>query len=78
MGKRKKTSKKEEKPRIHKDLEGLGVYVNEFGEIISNYNVEEINRFLNKEVGDKKLAGREDYEELKKGEKPSDKKKKKT
>ncbi|MGC1243047.1 MAG: hypothetical protein WA874_15765 [Chryseosolibacter sp.] len=57
------------KPRVHKDLQGFDVTIDSFGEIKSNMNIEKINEFLNKNVDDKKLAEREDYDEMKKGNK---------
>lgn len=54
------------KARVHRDLDGLEVSVDAFGEIKSNMNVEKINKFLNENVDDKKLAERDDYEKLKK------------
>ena len=65
--------KKESKPikikpkaRVHKELDGMEVSINTFGEIRSNMNIEKINEFLNKNVDDKKLLEREEKEELKK------------
>ncbi len=57
--------KKNEKggPDIHKDLKGFDIKINEFGEIISNYNVNKLNEFLNENVEDKKLKDRESEEE---------------
>jgi len=73
----KKDSKKKEKPtpkaRVHEDLSGFEVSINEFGEIRGNMNIEKINEFLNKNVDDKKLQEREDIEEIKKKGKPSKK-----
>lgn len=43
------------KPDVHKDLEGLDIKINEFGEIITNFKVDTINEFLNENVDDKKL-----------------------
>ncbi|MFT2009629.1 hypothetical protein ACMA1I_13195 [Pontibacter sp. 13R65] len=57
MAKNKKESKK--KSRVHKDLEGFEIKVNQQGEIISNYNIDQINEFLNKNVEDKKLLKRD-------------------
>ena len=54
------------KPRVHKDLDGLEVSIDTFGEIRSNMNIEKINEFLNKNVDDKKLLERDEKEELKK------------
>ena len=69
MAKKSKPEKKEStpKPRVHKDLEGFEVSINQFGELKSNMDIEKINRFLDKNVDDKKLAERDDYEEMKKG-----------
>lgn len=47
-------------PKVHKDLDGLDIQINEFGEIISSYDVKDINKFLNKNVEDKKLRDRDD------------------
>jgi hypothetical protein len=63
----KKSEKKEEKPKVHKELDGLEISVDQFGEIKSNMNIERINEFLDKNVDDKKLAERDDYDDLKKG-----------
>ena len=72
-----KTQKIKPKARVHKDLDGLEVSIDTFGEIRSNMHIEKINEFLNKNVDDKKLAEREDYDDMKKGEKPRTKPKKK-
>ncbi len=61
-----KKDKKEEKPRVNTKLDGFEVKIDTFGEIRSNLNIDNINAFLNKEVEDKKLVDRADYEELKK------------
>ncbi|MFT5167818.1 MAG: hypothetical protein ACI8P3_003056 [Saprospiraceae bacterium] len=47
------------KPEVHKDLEGLDISINEFGEIVTNYQIEKINEFLNENVADKKLKDTE-------------------
>jgi hypothetical protein len=57
------------KPRVHKDLQGFEVSINQFGELNSNMDIEKINQFLDKNVEDKKLAERDDYEEVKRGKK---------
>jgi hypothetical protein len=68
-----KPSKKQGKPRVHKELSGFEVSIDQFGELKSNMPIEKLNKFLNENVDDKKLAERDDYEEMKK---PSKKKKK--
>lgn len=55
------------KPKVHKDLQGFDVSIDTFGEIRSNMDIEKINEFLNKNVDDKKLAERQDYDDMKKG-----------
>lgn len=61
-----KPSKKQGKPRVHKDLDGLEVSIDQFGELKSNMDIEKINNFLDTNVKDKKLEEREgDYEKKK-------------
>jgi hypothetical protein len=67
-------SSKRQKPKVHKDLQGFEVSIDQFGEIRSNMNIEKINEFLNTNVDDKKLAERDDYENLKKEKKKTKKK----
>ncbi len=59
-------TKKQEKAKVHKDLDGLDLSVNSFGEIKSSMSIDQINKFLNKNVEDKKLKDREDLDDLKK------------
>ena len=47
--------KKKALPKVHPELEGLSVEVNEFGEIVTNFPIEKINKFLDEYVDDKKL-----------------------
>jgi len=65
------------KAKVHKDLDGLEVSIDSFGGIKSNMDIEKIADFLNKNVDDKKLAERGDYDEMKKGASPKGKTKKK-
>ena len=58
---------KKEKARVHKELDGLELNIDSFGEISSNMPIDKLNKFLNKNVEDKKLKDREDIDELKKG-----------
>lgn len=55
-------SKKKEKAKVHEDLDGFELKVNTFGEIKSNLPIDELNKFLNKNVGDKKLKDRDDLD----------------
>lgn len=64
-----KPSKKQGKPRVHQELKGFEVSIDTFGELKSNLPIEKLNEFLNENVDDKKLAEREDYENLKKTKK---------
>lgn len=65
MGKEKKTPKKR-KPRVHTQLDGFEVSVDQFGELQSNMPIEKINQFLDDNVDDKKLEDREEFKERKK------------
>jgi hypothetical protein len=51
----KKKEINEEKPKVHKDLDGFDIRINTFGEIQMSYDIERINEFLNRTVDDKKL-----------------------
>lgn len=68
----KKDKPQNKKPKVHKELKGFDVSIDQFGEIKSNMNIEKINKFLNENVDDKKLAEREDYDELKKSKENKD------
>lgn len=57
---------KKEKARVHKDLDGLELNVDSFGEISSNMPIDQLNKFLNKNVKDKKLKDRDDLDDIKK------------
>lgn len=59
--------KNKEKPKVHKDLDGFELSVDAFGEIKSNLDIDKLNKFLNKNVDDKKLKDRGDLDELKSG-----------
>ena len=50
------------KPQVHKELEGFELNINEFGEIITNFDQDTLNQFLNRHVDDKKLRDREDLD----------------
>ncbi|MBV6647133.1 MAG: hypothetical protein KI790_16870 [Cyclobacteriaceae bacterium] len=54
---------KQNKPKVHKDLEGFDVKVDTFGELQSTFEIDKINQFLNKNVDDKKLRDREDIDQ---------------
>ncbi len=51
------------KPEVHKELEGFDIRINEFGEIITSFQVDKINAFLDENVQDKKLKAAEDQAE---------------
>ncbi|MCU0415547.1 MAG: hypothetical protein MUE33_00040 [Cytophagaceae bacterium] len=60
MAKKKKNDA--QKPKVNKDLDGLNININSFGEIKSNLSIDAINAFLDKNVDDKKLRDRSDDE----------------
>lgn len=60
-----KQEEKAQKPKVNPELEGFDIEIDPFGEIKSNYKIERINEFLNRNVEDKKLLEREDYDEIK-------------
>ena len=70
----KKKSKPARKPRVHKNLSGLEVSIDSFGEIKSTMDIEKINAFLNEHVEDKKLIEQREHELQKKKKKSPGKK----
>ncbi|MEO9965186.1 MAG: hypothetical protein ABJF11_05335 [Reichenbachiella sp.] len=56
-------NKKKTKPKVNSELDGFEVNINSFGEIKSTMKIDELNQFLNKNVEDKKLKDREDFED---------------
>jgi hypothetical protein len=56
---------KKRKPRVHSQLEGFEVSIDQFGELKSSMPIEKLNKFLNENVDDKKLEDREDILEIK-------------
>lgn len=54
----KKKAPKKETPRVNKELEGFDIRINTFGEIVTSYDLDKINEFLDKNVDDKKLRDR--------------------
>lgn len=72
-----KKSKKEETPKVHKDLEGFKMNINSFGEISSTFSIDKLNEFLNQNVEDKKLKDRDDLGEFKETKEEEKKKKNK-
>ena len=61
MAKQKKESKKQ--PNVHDELKGFNIKINEFGEIITNLEIDQLNDFLDENVEDKKLKERQDASE---------------
>ena len=55
-----KKKPKKGSPEVHDNLKGFNIKINEFGEIISNFEIDKLNDFLNENVDDKKLRDRED------------------
>lgn len=60
MAKKKNNPDENDKPRVHKELEGFDIKINSFGEITTSFDIDRINQFLNKTVDDKKLRHRTD------------------
>ncbi|WP_192822517.1 hypothetical protein [Rufibacter sp. LB8] len=53
----KKEEKPEKKARVHPELEGFEIKINPLGDISSNFNIDQLNSFLDRNVSDKKLVG---------------------
>lgn len=65
----KKKPKPVRKPRVHKNLSGLEVSIDSFGEIKSSMDIEKINAFLDEHVEDKKLTEQREHDEQRKKKK---------
>lgn len=52
---KKKENPNKKLPKVHPDLQGLDMTINNFGEIKTNMDIDKLNEFLNKTVDDKKL-----------------------
>ncbi len=63
----KKKKDENQKPKVAKELDGLELNVDSFGEIQNSLSIDKINDFLNKNVDDKKLRDREDLDDLRGG-----------
>lgn len=48
---------KKNEQQIHQELGRIDIQINEFGEIIANYDVHKLNSFLDKRIDDKKFKG---------------------
>lgn len=55
---KKKKKDKNDKPKVNPELEGFDININTFGEIKTNYDIDQLNEFLNRNVDDKKLRDR--------------------
>ncbi len=53
----KKESKADKKARVHPELDGFEIKINPLGDISSNFNIDQLNEFLDRNVTDKKLVG---------------------
>lgn len=56
--------KSDDKPKVAKELDGLEMNIDSFGEIQKSMPIDKINEFLNKKVDDKKLRDRDDLDEI--------------
>ncbi len=62
MAKKKTTAKDNKAAKINPDLDGLSVNINSLGEVVTSYDIDKLNEFLNENVDDKKLRDRKDEE----------------
>jgi hypothetical protein len=53
------------KPKVTKELEGLNISINAFGEIQSNLDIDKINAFLDVNISDPKIEGANRHDESK-------------
>ncbi|MEM9820435.1 MAG: hypothetical protein AAF985_05165 [Bacteroidota bacterium] len=63
-----KKKPKKGNPEVHEELKGFNIKINEFGEIVSSFDVDKINEFLDENVEDKKLMEKMEKENQGAGE----------
>lgn len=61
--KKKPADPKHNRPSFHEKLSGFDIRVNPFGEMESNFEIDQLNKFLNEEVADKKIGNKPEDEE---------------
>ncbi len=49
-----------EKPEVHEELKGFEIKIDELGNVVSTIKKEEINKFLDENVEDRKLKERDE------------------
>lgn len=49
-------NKNPKKPKVHKDLQGYELSINQFGQVTSTFDIDKLNDFLNRTVDDQKLT----------------------
>lgn len=54
-----KRKKQEGKPEVNEKLTGFDIRINEFGEIVTSFEVDKLNAFLDDNLEDKKLRGQQ-------------------
>jgi len=60
MAKKSKKDQPKQKPKVNQELKGFDIEIDSFGEIKTNFDIDKINKFLNRNVDDKKLRDRDD------------------
>ena len=48
MARKKESKQKDQKPKVNKELEGMEIKIDSFGEIRNSLSIDKINEFLNK------------------------------
>ena len=65
---------KKSKAKVNPKLEGFEMQIDSLGEIRSSFEIDKINKFLDKEVEDKKLVDRKEFKPKSKVRKDKDSK----
>ncbi len=50
--------------KVHRDIKGFDIKINQFGELKSNLEIDDINAFLNKHVPDKRVGDSQEMDSL--------------
>lgn len=52
-----------DKPEVHEELKGFEIKIDELGNVISSIEKEDLNKFLDENVEDRKLKERDEKED---------------
>jgi len=58
-----KDNTNKDKPEVHEELEGFEIKIDELGNVVSTVKKEDLNKFLDENVEDRKLKERDEKQD---------------